>query len=258
MLIAGNWKMNTDVKEGRALASRIAEGIAENEGYDAIDLAVCPPFVHLPGVGEALSHVPVALGAQNMHAGEEGSYTGEVSAPMLTSVGCSHVILGHSERRQYFDETDTDINKKVSQARAHDLVPILCVGESIEQRRSGNADAVVRSQLRGGLEGVSITSGNDLVVAYEPIWAIGTGESATPEQAQDMHALIRDELSNRYGGDVAVDVPLLYGGSMKPHNATGLLSQSDVDGGLIGSASLAADSFLGIADCAMEVVGAEG
>jgi len=254
MLIAGNWKMNTDVEEGRALASSIAEGVEANGGYDTIDLAVCPPFVHLPSVRAALSEVPVALGAQDMHAEEAGSFTGAVSAPMLTSVGCTHVILGHSERRQYVDETDADINKKMAQARAYDLMPILCVGESIEQRRAGNAGSVVRSQLQGGLDGISISSGDDLVVAYEPIWAIGTGESATPGQAQDMHALIRDELSGRYGDEVAADVPLLYGGSMKPHNATGLLEQSDVDGGLIGSASLAADSFLGIADCAVGVV----
>ena len=247
--------MNTTLPAGRALAEDIAQGIAEAGGrFDPLDFAVCPPFVHLQAVGAALEASPVALGAQDVHPEDEGAYTSDVSAPMLTSVGCSHVIVGHSERRQYYDETDADVNRKVRQARRHDLVPIVCVGETLEQRRAGNAASVVEAQLEGGLNGVPIESAAELVVAYEPVWAIGTGESATPTQAQDMHAVIREDLADRYGAALSADVPLLYGGSMKPHNAADLLSEEDVDGGLIGSASLEADSFLGIAERAVDVL----
>ncbi|MFB6098457.1 MAG: triose-phosphate isomerase [Salinibacter sp.] len=255
MLIAGNWKMNTDVPEGRALAQVIADRLSTQPGsFDGVDFLVCPPFVHLFPVIDALDHSPVATGAQDMHAEDEGAYTGDVSAPMLTSVGCEYVILGHSERRTYYDETDADVNAKVRQAKGHDLVPIVCVGETLEQRQAGNAESVVRSQVDGALEDVAIERSEGLVVAYEPVWAIGTGESAAPEQAQEMHAVIRKDLRERYGADVAEGIPLLYGGSMTPHNAYGLLSQPDIDGGLIGSASLSADSFLGIAEQAVDVL----
>jgi triosephosphate isomerase len=255
MLIAGNWKMNTDLPRGVELAEAIAAGIDEAGAvFDDIDFAVCPPFVHLQAVGEALEGAPVAVGAQDVHAEDEGAFTSDVSAPMLTSVGCSHVIIGHSERRQYYDETDAEVNQKARQARRHDLVPIVCVGETIEQRRSGDAESVVHAQLEGALDGVDVETADDLIIAYEPVWAIGTGESATPEQAQDMHAVIRDDLSERYGEDVAGQIELLYGGSMKPHNAADLLSQPDVTGGLIGSASLEAQSFLGIAEEAAAVL----
>jgi triosephosphate isomerase len=258
MLIAGNWKMNTDLPTGRTLAENIAAGIAEaGSKFDAVDFAVCPPFVHLQAVGEALADSPVALGAQDVHAEDEGAYTSDVSAPMLTSVGCSHVIVGHSERRQYYDETDAEVNRKAKQAHRHDLVPIICVGETLDQRKAGDAESVVRAQLEGALDGLSVDGADQLVVAYEPVWAIGTGESATPTQAQDMHAIIRSDLSERYGDDVGADVPLLYGGSMKPHNAADLLSETDVDGGLIGSASLEAESFLGIAEKAVAVLEGE-
>jgi triosephosphate isomerase len=255
MLIAGNWKMNTDLPEGRALAETIASGIRDADGaFDALDFAVCPPFVHLQAVGEALAGSPVALGAQDVHAEEEGAYTSDVSAPMLTSVGCSHVIVGHSERRQYYGETDADVNRKARQAHAHDLVPVICVGETLDQRKAGNAESVVRAQLDGALDGLAVNTSDQLVVAYEPVWAIGTGESATPAQAQDMHAVIRADLQERYGEAVGAEVPLLYGGSMKPHNAAELLAEPDVDGGLIGSASLEADAFLGIAEEAVGVL----
>jgi triosephosphate isomerase len=255
MLIAGNWKMNTDVPEGRALAQVVADRISTNpQSFDGVDFLVCPPFVHLPTVVDAVEGSPVSVGAQDVHAEDEGAYTSDVSAPMLTSVGCDFVILGHSERRKYYDETDADVNAKVKQAKAHDLVPIVCVGETLEQRKAGDAEAVVRRQVDGTLDGVSIGSSEGLVLAYEPVWAIGTGESAEPEQAQEMHAVIRSDLTERFGADVADGVPLLYGGSMKPHNAHGLLSQPDIDGGLIGSASLAADSFLGIAEEAVAVL----
>jgi len=247
--------MNTDVPEGRALAQVIADRLSTQPGsFDGVDFLVCPPFVHLPAVIDALEDSPVAVGAQDVHAENEGAYTSDVSAPMLTSVGCDSVILGHSERRKYYDETDADINAKVKQAKAHDLVPIVCVGETLEQRQAGDAKSVVKGQVDGTLEGVSIDRSEGLIVAYEPVWAIGTGESAEPEQAQEMHAVIRSDLSERFGAEVAGGVPLLYGGSMKPHNAHGLLSRPDIDGGLIGSASLAADSFLGIAEEAVEVL----
>ena len=259
MLVAGNWKMNTDVPEGRTLADAIADGLSSApSGVNDVDFLVCPPYVHLPAVRDALADTPVAVGAQDMHAEDEGAYTGDVSAPMLTSIGCDAVILGHSERREYYDETDADVNAKAKQARVHDLVPIVCVGETLAQRQAGEAASVVQRQVEGALTGVPIDTADQVVVAYEPIWAIGTGESAEPEQAQEMHAVIREDLTSRYGADVAADVPLLYGGSMKPHNAFGLLSQPDIDGGLIGSASLAADSFLGIAEEAVEVLNESG
>jgi triosephosphate isomerase len=255
MLIAGNWKMNTDLPRGVELAETIAAGIDEaGSVFDDVDFAVCPPFVHLQAVTAALEGSPVAVGAQDVHAEDEGAFTSDVSAPMLTSVGCTHVIIGHSERRQYYDETDAEVNQKARQARRHDLVPIICVGETIDQRRAGDAKSVVHAQLEGALDGVDVQTADDLIIAYEPVWAIGTGESATPEQAQDMHAVIREDLSGRYGSDVAEQVELLYGGSMKPHNAADLLSQPDVTGGLIGSASLKAESFLGIAEEAAAVL----
>jgi len=241
--------MNTDLARGRTLAEDIAEGVDEADtSLEAVDLAVCPPFTHLQAVGAALNGAPVALGAQDVHAEDEGAYTSDIAAPMLTSLDCTYVIIGHSERRQYYGESDADINAKVKQARAHDLIPIVCVGETLEHRRSGDAETVVRSQLEGALDGVSVSGPAHLVVAYEPVWAIGTGESATPTQAQDMHAVIRADLQDRYGRDVGEEVELLYGGSMKPHNAADLLGQPDVTGGLIGSASLEAESFLAIAE----------
>lgn len=254
MFVAGNWKMNTTVPEGRRLARSIAEGLEERGGrFETVDLAVCPPFVHLPVVAEVLADTPVAVGGQDMHAEDEGAFTGDISAGMLASAGCTYVILGHSERRQYYDEADEDVNRKVKQAHRHDLMPIVCVGETLEQRKAGDAEGVVRAQLDGALANVDVAAPDQLVVAYEPVWAIGTGESATPSQAQSMHALIRDDLTERYGDEIAGGMELLYGGSMKPHNAAELTGQPDVDGGLVGSASLEADSFLGIADRAAAV-----
>lgn len=247
--------MNTDVPAGCELAESIAEGLAErNLSGAGVDLAVCPPFVHLQAVSEILADTPVEVGAQDMHAEDEGAYTSDISGPMLTSVGCDLVILGHSERREYYGETDEDVNRKVKQAYAHDLVPIVCVGETIDQRQAGEAEAVVRRQIDGALADVDVSSPDQLVVAYEPVWAIGTGESATPDQAQSMHAVVREDLTDRFGDAVGSGVELLYGGSMKPHNAAELVGQPDVDGGLVGSASLEADSFLGIADRAVDVL----
>jgi triosephosphate isomerase len=185
-----------------------------------------------------------------MHEVDYGAFTGEVSAPMLRSVGCQYVILGHSERRQFFGETDEGINRKIKQAHAHDLVPIVCVGETLEERRAGREKEVVRRQVTKGLEGITIEDPDWLVVAYEPVWAIGTGETATPLQAQEMHALIRSLLKERYGENKGRKVHILYGGSVKPNNAVELFGQQDVNGGLIGGASLSAGDFVEIIQAA--------
>lgn len=243
MLIAGNWKMNTDLSSATTLAASVVEAVGT---VDTVQIAVCPPYISLDAVFGSLRGSTVRLGAQDMHSEEKGAYTGEVSAAMLRSVGCDFVILGHSERRQYFGETDASVNAKVKQAHAHELIPIVCVGETLDQRRSGQEQAVVRGQLDGGLDGVTLSSGDQLVIAYEPVWAIGTGETATPDQAQDMHAFIRSLLNERYGAEIGATIHILYGGSMKPSNAAELLGQRDVDGGLIGGASLKADDFAAI------------
>lgn len=245
MLIAGNWKMNTDLEDARDLAAGIADAITDP---DPVQVAICPPFVSLEAVGEELKGTPVQLGAQNMHFEEEGAYTGEVSASMLQSVGCRYAILGHSERRQYFGEDDELVSQKVRQALRSELVPIICVGESQEQRNDGRAGEVVGSQVEAALAGVEFNGADDLVIAYEPIWAIGTGETATPEQAQEMHALIREFLRERFGDTTGGSMDILYGGSMKPHNAEELLAEPDVDGGLVGGASLQAADFAAIVD----------
>ncbi len=255
MFIAGNWKMHTDGPRARNLAGAVATGVHERgDALAGVEVAVCPPSIHLTVVRDAVEGAPVTYGAQNMHTEDEGAFTGEISAPMLRSVGCTYVILGHSERRKYYDETDAEVNAKVKQALRYDLVPIVCVGETKAQRDADDAEAVVRTQVTGALDDVAIDAADQLVIAYEPVWAIGTGETATPEQAQAMHAFVRRVLADQYGDDLAADVRILYGGSMKPHNAAELLAQPDLDGGLIGGASLQADSFLAIADAAAEVM----
>jgi len=240
MLIAGNWKMNTDLSKARTLAAGVRKA-AETAG--AVEVLVCPPFISLDAVCQVMRGSAVHVGGQTLYPEDSGAFTGEVSAPMLRSVGCSHVIVGHSERRQLFGETDEDVNTRLLQARLHDLVPILCVGETLQQRKAGNQQSVVEEQLTAALANVDIAEADDLVVAYEPVWAIGTGETASPAQAQDMHAFIRSWLYDRLGQSVGAGVAILYGGSMKPHNADELLSQKDVDGGLIGGASLKASDF---------------
>lgn len=250
MLIAGNWKMNTDL----AAATELARGVVEEVGdVEEVQVAVCPPFISLDAVFGALRGSQVRLGAQNMHAADGGAYTGEVAASMLRSVGCDYVILGHSERRQYFGETDASVHDKIKQALAHDLTPIVCVGEKLDERKAGREQAVVKAQLSGALDGVSLSDPARLVVAYEPVWAIGTGETATPEQAQEMHAFIRAQLADLFSDAFSQDVLLLYGGSMKPGNAAELLAQPDVDGGLIGGASLKAPDFATIVRAAQAV-----
>lgn len=248
MLVAGNWKMNTDLAE----AVRLASDVARSSDPGAVAVAVCPPFISLEAVAEMLGESGIRLGAQNMHAEDSGAFTGEVSAPMLASVGCHYVILGHSERRQLFGETDGGVNEKARAALRHGLVPIVCVGETLDERQSGEAETVVRRQLTGSLAGIELDRADALVVAYEPVWAIGTGETATPEQAQSMHRVIRAHLADQLGAS-GEEVELLYGGSVKPGNAADLFAQPDIDGGLIGGASLDADSFADIVEAAKRV-----
>jgi len=249
MLIAGNWKMNTDLPTARQLARAVVSSLGETKN---LRIAICPPLVSIDAVFNELHGSVVQLGAQNMLAGDFGAYTGEVSAPMLRSAGCRYVILGHSERRQYFNETDKIVNRKIQSAIANKLVPIVCVGESLDVREAGNEVDVVSKQLRTALLDIPIHSDLELVVAYEPVWAIGTGKTATPDQAQDMHSTIRAILVELYGPETGKKIDILYGGSMNPGNAADLLSREDVGGGLIGGASLKVEDFAAIVQAAVD------
>ena len=243
-LIAGNWKMNTD----HALAVALAEGVAAGASEVAnADLLVCPPSIYLESVSKALSGSPVALGSQNMAAEANGAFTGEISAAMLTDIGAEYVILGHSERRALMGETDAMVNQKTLAALAAGLVPIVCVGEQLEQREAGETGAVIAKQFAGSLEGLTEAQIVNLVIAYEPVWAIGTGKVASPEQAEEVHADIRRLLAEKYNAEIAGQIRILYGGSVKPSNAAELMSQPNVDGALVGGASLKPADFLGIA-----------
>ncbi|GAP61767.1 triosephosphate isomerase [Ardenticatena maritima] len=241
-LIAANWKMHKTVPEAVAMLRDLLDRLGGQAPTDRRVL-ICPPFTALSAVRDVLDGTGIFWGAQNMHPAEEGAFTGEISARMLTDLGCSYVIIGHSERRHIFGESDAFINQKVHAAFAHGLTPILAVGEKIEQRRAGEHEAVVEAQLAQGLEGVSAEQARTLVIAYEPVWAIGTGETATPEDAQAMHAFIRGWLAARFGDDVAQQVIIQYGGSVKPNNVDALMAQPDIDGALVGGASLHAESF---------------
>lgn len=243
-LIAGNWKMNTNRAEAIALAQAVAQGARQ---IRQADLAVCPPSVYLDAVGAALKGQGVALGAQNMYHESAGAFTGEISAAMLVDLGCRYVILGHSERRHVLGETDQQINLKVLAALDAGLAPIVCVGELLSEREAGETAAVVRRQFDGSLAGLSAEAMERVVIAYEPVWAIGTGKVATPEQAQEVHLDLRKLLASRYNQGLADRVRIQYGGSVKPANAGELLSQPDIDGALVGGASLKADDFIGIA-----------
>ncbi len=243
-LIAGNWKMNTTRAEAIALAKGVVEGAAAIKGAD---LLVCPPTIYLSAVAEAVKGTSVALGAQNMYFEASGAFTGETSAAMLTDAGATFVILGHSERRNVMAETDADVNKKTHAALAAGLTPIVCVGELLAEREAGQTSDVIKKQFEGSLAGVSAEQVIKLVIAYEPVWAIGTGKVATPEQAEEVHADLRQLLTSRYNAGVAGQVRILYGGSVKPSNAAELLGQPNVNGALVGGASLKASDFLGIA-----------
>ena len=239
-IIAGNWKMNTTAVEAEGLVRGILEKVSDVRG---VDIVVCPPFTSLAVVSPLIGGSNVALGAQNMHWEDKGAYTGEVSATMLLTLGCQFVILGHSERRSYFFETDEVVAQKAKAAISSGLIPIVCVGETLDERERELTNQVVERQVTGAFRGMTPEEFNGIVVAYEPVWAIGTGKTATTEQAQEVHAFIRDRLSRMFGEDVAGKTRIQYGGSMKPENAAELLAQADIDGGLIGGASLKADSF---------------
>ncbi|MCX6956238.1 MAG: triose-phosphate isomerase [Verrucomicrobia bacterium] len=249
-LIAGNWKMNKTSTEGVALVTDLLATIGRQTD---VEVVVCPPFTSIEAVAKAIEGSNIKLGAQNMHPEASGAFTGEVSAPMLRALFATHVILGHSERRAYFAETDAFINKKVLAALKHQLKPILCVGETLAERESGSTLKVVQTQLEAALEGVSKELAPTVVVAYEPVWAIGTGKVATTEQAQEVHAFIRGLLTKLFTEPVAQKVRILYGGSMKPSNAPELLAQKDIDGGLIGGAALEARSFTELVNAAAAI-----
>jgi triosephosphate isomerase len=240
-VIAGNWKMNKTASEAITLTKDI---VAQVGRETSVDIVLCPPFTALAAVAHVLEGQAVKLGGQNMHPEKNGAYTGEVSAEMLRTLYVTHVILGHSERRSYFGETDAFINKKVLTALANELKPILCVGESLAEREAGSTLAVVQRHIEGGLAGVKPEQITTVIIAYEPVWAIGTGKVATTAQAQEVHAFIRDLLTKLYGAPLAQKVRILYGGSMKPSNAAELLAEKDIDGGLIGGAALEAKSFI--------------
>jgi triosephosphate isomerase len=246
-LIAGNWKMNKTSAEAADLAREIVLAVAQRPD---VDVVVCPPFTALESVARVVEGSAVKLGAQNMHHEANGAFTGEVSAPMLRAFFATHVILGHSERRTLFGETDWFINKKVLTALKNQLRPMLCVGETLAEREAGSTLKVVQTQLEACLEGVSKELATNVIVAYEPVWAIGTGKNATANQAQEVHAFIRGLLTKIFGAQPAGRIRILYGGSMKPANAPELLAQNDIDGGLIGGASLEVRSFIELINAA--------
>lgn len=246
-LIAGNWKMNTLAASARELAQAVAAKAAECQGAE---LLVCPPSVYLSVVRDAIGSAPVALGAQNVYHEANGAFTGEISTAMLTDLGVKYVILGHSERRHILKETDEQINKKAHAVLKAGMKPIVCVGELLEEREAGKTNEVIKSQFDGSLANVSAEQILSVVIAYEPVWAIGTGKVATTAQAEEVHADLRRQLTERYNVQIADQVRILYGGSVKPDNAADLLAQPNVDGALIGGASLKAADFLAIAAAA--------
>lgn len=241
-IVAGNWKMNNDLPQTEALIASLLRRLPETEA----EVMIAPSFTNLFNAFETLRQSKMEVIAQNMHFADSGAYTGEVSAEMLKSIGITTVILGHSERRAYFGETDEILAKKVNNALKHGMRIIFCFGEELADRKSGNHFAVVESQLKNALFHLDGKAWQQIVLAYEPVWAIGTGETASPEQAQEMHYFIRETLSEKYGEQLAHSVSILYGGSVKPNNAEEIFSQPDVDGGLIGGASLNADDFMAI------------
>ena len=247
-LIAGNWKMNTTASESEDLIAEINSLVGHQT---QVQVCICPPFTSLQRSSGLVEQTEVLLGAQNMSAEPSGAFTGEISAEMLRDLYVNFVILGHSERRQYFGETNESINLKVLAAVQNNLKPIYCIGETLEERESDKTLEVVKTQVQDGLANFPLSEVENLVLAYEPVWAIGTGKTATDEMAQEVHAYVRGLLVDLFGDAAGSSVRILYGGSMKPENATGLLSQPDVDGGLIGGASLNAKSFCAIVDSAL-------
>ncbi len=243
--VAGNWKMNTDSRSGPELVEGIARGLADIDRH-TVDVAVYPPFVYLSAVVKAAQRSNIAVGAQDVYFEQKGAFTGEISCAMLKDVGCTHVLCGHSERRHVIGEGDELINKKVHAAISGGLLPTLCVGELIEERDDGRTEEVVTRQIEKGLAGLSADKMEAVTIAYEPVWAIGTGRTATPQQAQEVHELIRKLLAKIYNGKLAEGIRIQYGGSVKRDNAAELMRQPDIDGALVGGASLKADDFVAI------------
>ena len=243
VIVAGNWKMNKLPAEGAALATELRSRLSAEILREA-EVVVCPPFTAIPAVAEALRGSAIKVGAQNVHWAASGAFTGEISAEMLKSVGAEFVIIGHSERRQYFGETDATVNSRLKAALAAGLRPIVCIGELKEEREAGRTEAVLAQQIRGGFAGIDAAAMAQVVVAYEPVWAIGTGLTATPEIAEATHRFIRAEFAALFGAAVADALRIQYGGSMKPENARELVACPDIDGGLIGGAALKAESFV--------------
>lgn len=243
-IIAGNWKMHNDLKQSEDLIKSIKKLL--NDKSINCDVIICPPFTSLSEASKLIQGSVIKLGAQNMHFENSGAFTGEVSAPMLKSAGCEYVILGHSERRTIFNESDETINRKIKKALEQKLKPIFCVGELLEEREKGITNDVIKSQILKGLEGISAEDMKNVIIAYEPVWAIGTGKTATPDQAQEVHEFIRDLIEINFSADISKKLIIQYGGSVKPENAKELLSQKDIDGALVGGACLKAESFMGI------------
>lgn len=240
-IIAGNWKLNKTIGEALELAKTLQQGLPTTK----FEIVVAPSYIAINKVADFLKNSPIKVSAQDMFWEDTGAFTGTVSAPMIKDAGAKYVIIGHSERRQFFSETDETVNKKIKAALKHDLTPIFCVGETLAEREAGKINAVITTQLDGGLRDLTANDLAKIVVAYEPVWAIGTGKTATPEQAEEVHVLIRETLAKKFG-DTANKVSILYGGSVKPSNSKELLSKPNIDGALVGGASLKAEDFLGI------------
>jgi triosephosphate isomerase len=243
-IVAGNWKMNMDYAEGVSLFSEIVNMVRDEKKGDQ-QAIICAPYIHLNSLAK-LGGTTVQIGAQNCHQNESGAYTGEISAKMIKSVGCNYVIIGHSERRQYFAENDLLLAEKTKAALAHDLIPIFCIGETLDERNNGDYFEVIKSQLTNGVFDLTATEFAKIVIAYEPVWAIGTGLTASSDQAQEVHAFIRAEIAAKFGSEIAEGTSILYGGSCNPKNAAELFAQQDIDGGLIGGASLKSRDFTDI------------
>lgn len=241
-IIAGNWKMHKTVSEAKAFVSEFKNLLGNSD----VEVALCAPFTQLTALKEAVEGTQVKIGAQNMHFEEKGAFTGEISPVMLNEIGVDYCIIGHSERRQYFAETDETVNQKLKAAIAHQIAPILCVGETLEERETNQTEAVINRQITKDLEGLSNEEVANLVIAYEPIWAIGTGKTATPEQANETIAYIRKVILDMYNDEVSESVRIQYGGSVKPNNASEIMNQEDIDGALVGGASLKPQDFIEI------------
>ena len=239
-LLAGNWKMNMTSTQARELALKLIPLVSAVKDRDIV---LGPPFTALSAVADVIKGTNVSLSAQNLHWEDKGAFTGEISAEMLLDLGCRYVIIGHSERRQYFGETDETVNKKVKQALKKGLLPILCVGETLTEREAGKLKDIINRQVTGGLKDISVDDMKKVVIAYEPVWAIGTGKTATPEQANEVHALIRQKVKTLYSTEIAEGLRIQYGGSVTPENVSTLMAMPDIDGALVGGASLKPESF---------------